>query len=347
MEVLIIKTSSMGDVIHTLPAITDAVRAIPDIQFDWALEPGFAEIPHWHPAVRETIPLPIRRWRKNLIQCIKSQEIQVAVKQLRQKKYDLIIDAQGLCKSAIFARATKGRRVGYDFSSIREKMASFFYDKKFSVLKNQHAVERVRELFSLALGYQKPTTPPDYGIDHARLDAVPYKENYLIFLHGTTWPTKHWPEKYWHALAKLTSKGGYRIFLPWGNEAEHLRAQNIAKGTSAIVLSRQSISQITSLIAKAKGIVAVDTGLGHIAAAMAVPTISLYGPTDPKLTGAYGPSQYHLNATLPCSPCLAKQCQLKGYHAIQPPCFESLTPESVWELLLRQINENDSARNLG
>ena len=342
MEVLIIKTSSMGDVLHTLPAMTDAVQAIPNIQFDWAVEPSFAEIPRWHPAVRDIIALPIRRWRKAIWKNWKNQEIQTTVSHLRQKQYDLVIDAQGLFKSAIFARLAKGKRVGYNCSSIREKIASLFYQKTYGVSKDQHAVERVRQLFSQALGYEKPNTQPDYGIDRTRLVSVPYKEDYLVFLHGTTWVTKHWPEKYWQQLAKIACKAGYRVFLPWGNETEHERAQNIAKGTSAIVLPKHSISEMASMIANAKGIVAVDTGLGHVAASMAVPTISLYGPTDPKLTGAYGPLQDHLSATLAYSPCFSKKCQLQGHFSIKPPCFESITPKLVWDQLLRQMNESIS-----
>ena len=100
MRVLLVKTSSLGDVIHTLPALTDAQRAIPGIQFDWVVEEGFAEIPAWHPAVAQVIPVAIRRWRKHPLQTLRSGEWRRFKARLRETHYDLVIDAQGLLKSA-------------------------------------------------------------------------------------------------------------------------------------------------------------------------------------------------------------------------------------------------------
>jgi len=347
MHVLIVKTSSMGDVLHTLPAITDARKAFPDIQFDWVLEPGFAEIPRWHPGVRTIFTAPIRRWRKQLWQALKQGEISALFSSLRRTRYDMVLDAQGLVKSALLTRLAKGKRVGLDFSSAREGIASLAYQTRYHVPKGQHAVERVRQLFAKALGYTLPQSPPDYGIAKDRLTPVSFGENYLVFLHGTTWTTKHWPENYWHALANLAAKEGYQVLLPWGSEAERLRAKNIqhsvAKDGHSLVpqiLPKLSLSEITSVIAKAKGVVAVDTGLGHVAAAMAVPTVSLYGSTDPKLTGAYGPSQYHLHAEYACAPCLSRECHQRGAFDVSPPCFASLPPQKVWHTLLRHMHES-------
>lgn len=348
MNVLIIKTSSMGDVLHTLPAITDAVNAIPGIQFDWAVEPGFAEIPRWHPAIRDIIPLPIRRWRQQLWKSVREKEIQSTLRVLRQKNYDYIIDAQGLFKSAIFARCAKGQRVGYDFLSVREKIAAFFYQKRYSVPKNQHAVERVRQLFAQTLGYCCPSTSPDYGIDPSHFTSPFYEGDYLLFLHGTTWQTKHWPEHYWQELVQWACAAGYRVLIPWGNSVEQLRAQRIKQNhADVLVLPKLSLSEIASIIAKAKGIIAVDTGLGHVAAAIGAPTVSLYGPTDPTLTGAYGSSQSHLASSLSCSPCFSKKCLIKEKQEIEPPCFRTLTPQRVWDTLLRRMNENFSTPDMG
>lgn len=339
-QVLIIKTSSMGDVIHALPALTDARRVFPDIQFDWVVEPGFAEIPKWHPAVRNVFVSPLRRWRKQPWQAIKSGEWGALIRQMRTASYDFVIDAQGLMKSALITRFARGLRVGLNFRSAREKWASVFYQRTVEVEFLQHAVDRARQLFAKALNYPLPDSPPDYGIDKSRLVPLSYGDNCVIFLHGTTWVTKHWPEHYWQQLAVLVAKAGLRVLLPWGNEVEHTRAQKIRafveSGRQAelpIVLPKLSLSQMTTLIAKAKGIVAVDTGLGHIAAAMATPTVSLYGPTDPKLTGAHGPSQYHLFSALACAPCLGRECKLGENVSVFPSCFESLTPESVFATL--------------
>lgn len=338
----------MGDVLHTLPAVTDAVKSLPGIEFDWVVEPGFAEIPRWHPAVREIILLPIRRWRQQGWESLRKKEIQSTIKVLRRKNYDYVLDAQGLFKSAIFARFAKGKRVGYAFSSVREKIAALFYQERYDVSKNQHAVERLRQLFAQALGYTCPSTLPDYGIDQTCFISGAYGDNYLLFLHGTTWETKHWPESYWQELMQFVTQAGYQILLPWGNEAERLCAQRIKQSNvAAIVLPKLSLTEMASIIAKAKGIVTVDTGLGHIAAAMGVPTVSLYGATDPALTGAYGPGQSHLISSLSCAPCFSRKCLIKSNDKIKPPCFRTLTPYRVWDTLLRCMNEDFRAPDMG
>lgn len=169
MRVLIIKTSSLGDVIHTLPALTDAAHAIPGIRFDWVVEEGFAEIPSWHPAVDQVIPVAIRRWRKNLWQTIKSGEWKAFKQRVRERKYDLVIDAQGLVKSAWLTRYVKAPVAGLDRYSAREGWASRFYDRPLSVATGQHAVERVRQLFAMALAYDLPEGIGNYGLDLDRL----------------------------------------------------------------------------------------------------------------------------------------------------------------------------------
>lgn len=319
MRVLLIKTSSLGDVVHTLPALTDAQRAIPGIQFDWVVEEGFAEIPAWHPAVAQVIPVAIRRWRKNLLQTLRTGEWRRFKARLRETRYDLVIDAQGLLKSAWLTRYVKAPVAGLDRDSAREPMASRFYDRRYTVPRDQHALERVRQLFAQALGYALPQAIGDYGLDRAQL-AAPGEEPYLLFLHGTTWPSKHWPEAYWRELAERMSAFGWAIRLPWGNAEEKARAERIADGIAgASVLPRLNLGGVAKVIAGARACVAVDTGLGHLAAALDVPSISLYGPTLPGRVGAYGRSQVHLCATGPNAG--------KGNRHI--PCFDDLLPERV------------------
>jgi len=335
MRVLIVKTSSMGDVIHTLPALTDAVRALPQISFDWLVEENFAEIPKWHPQVRQVIPMAWRRWRKNLFSLQTLKEIVALRKKLRAEKYDLIIDAQGLVKSAFFSRFAKGLHCGLDWQSARERWAALFYQKTYTVLFEQHAVVRARSLFSKVLGYALPETTADYGIDRKKFVKDDAEQPYLVFLHGTTWATKHWPEASWIALTELAGKAGITVKLPWGNAAEHERAQRIAASSDkAIVLPKSDLAGMAKVLAGAKAIVAVDTGLGHMAAALDIPTISLYGPTDPDLTGALGKSQIHLKAQFPCSPCFRKECTyeegVSQPSPLYPPCFSSLVAGSVW-----------------
>ena len=152
MKVLLVKTSSLGDVVHTLPALTDAQRAIPGIRFDWVVEEGFAEIPTWHPAVDQVIPVAIRRWRKSPWQTLRSGEWRRFKARLRETRYDLVIDAQGLLKSAWLTRYVKAPVAGLDRDSAREPLAARFYDRCYAVPREQHALERVRQLFAQALG---------------------------------------------------------------------------------------------------------------------------------------------------------------------------------------------------
>lgn len=338
MRVLLIKTSSLGDVIHALPALTDAARAIPGIRFDWVVEEGFAEIPSWHPAVDKVIPVAIRRWRKNLWQTFKSGEWRQFKQRLRESKYDLVIDAQGLVKSAWLTRYVKAPVAGMDRYSAREGLSSRFYDRRLSVERGQHAVERVRQLFALALGYNLPAGLGDYGLDLNRLQ-LPPAAPFVVFLHGTTWATKHWPEAYWRQLAERLGQQGLQVRLPWGNPAEQARAERIAKGLgNCQVLPKLNLVGVARVLAAAKACIAVDTGLGHLAAALDVPTLSLFGPTNPGLTGAYGKSQVHIASDFACAPCLQKKCTYKPSADDQrrfdlkrewPLCFTRLNPERV------------------
>jgi len=340
LRVLLIKTSSLGDVIHTLPALTDALRALPGIQFDWVVEEGFAEIPTWHPAVANVIPVAIRRWRKNLWQTFKNGEWRQFKQRLRDARYDLVIDAQGLLKSAWLTRYVKAPIAGLDKASAREPMATRFYDRPYAVARGQHAVERLRQLFGQALGYAVPAGLGDYGLDRSRLLEPGADAPFVLFLHGTTWDSKHWPELYWRQLAERMIGQGLEVRLPWGSPAEKARAERIADGLeNAVVLPKLNLAGVARILAAAQGCVAVDTGLGHLAAALDVPTLSLFGPTNPGLTGAYGKSQVHLAADYPaCAPCLQKKCTYRPTPEDQrqvdterewPMCFTRLNPERV------------------
>jgi len=296
MNVCLVKTSSMGDVLHTLPALTDAQNALPDITFDWVVEENFAEIPRWHGAVKRVIPIALRRWRKQPF----SAETQQAWKSyralLQENQYDAVIDAQGLVKSAFFAtRLAQGTKYGYNRQCAREPLASFFYDHRFYVAYQQHAVERIRQLFSLSLGYELPQTQGDYGIArHFTNHAV--EKPYIVFIHATTRADKHWLEDEWKKTAeKLTALFDVEIRLPWGNEQEHQRAQRIANGLDkTTVLPKLTLTELADQIANAKAVISVDTGLAHLTAALDKPNITLYGATDPKLIGTYGKNQIYI-----------------------------------------------------
>ena len=297
MKVLLVKTSSLGDVVHALPAVTDAQKKNPDIIFDWVVEESFAEIPSWHhPAVRKIIPVAWRRWHKNLIKSLYFGEIYRFLKTLRQEKYDLIIDAQGLIKSAVIASLALGIKVGYDKNSAREHQASFFYKHKYAVSKDLHAIMRIRQLFAFALKYEMPNTTPDYGINEKIFFLENDNEKYLVFFHGTSREDKCWSEQKWIELAQFAVDNGFIVYLPWGDNIELMRAKRISQQNQAKirVLPKLKITAIAALIRGASGAVAVDTGLGHVAAALGAYTVSLYGPSNPKLIGAIGINQIRL-----------------------------------------------------
>ncbi len=353
MRVLIVKTSSLGDIIHTLPAITDACLAIPNISFDWVVEENFAAVPAWHPALKKIIPVAWRRWRKKIFSLRTLREILVFRRALRAEKYDLVIDAQGLVKSAVIARWARGVHCGLAWGSAREKYASWFYQRTCTVVFQQHAVVRARSLFSQLLNYPAPLTVADYGIDKNKfINADADVGNYLIFFHGTTWATKHWPEEYWVELVKLANDAGYPVKLPWGNAVEKARAERIAAGSvNAEVLPPLNLSGMITVLAGAKAVVAVDTGLGHLAAAFNIPAVSLYGPTNPEFTGALGQSQKHLNVDFACAPCYSKVCtyplavgggangvsSFNSLSPLKPQCFFTLRPIMAWVSLVELL----------
>lgn len=297
MRVLIIKMSSMGDIIHTLPAVTDAIIAIPHIQFDWVVEEAFTEIPKWHKQVQQIIPIALRRWRKNIWSAIQDGEIKQFYTQLRAQEYDFVLDAQGSVKSAITTRLSRGRRLGMDKDSVRESLAYLAYQQTFSVPWQQHAIHRSRQLFAKALKYPLPETLPDYEINKENLSQtkIELPKDYLIFIPNTSSPTKHWPNHSWFLLLEEMTRQGVSVFIPWGNEDERENANRLAnKNPLAQVLPYLNLNEMAAVISHAKAVVAVDTGLSHLSAALEVPTIVLYGPTNPEWIGTIGPSQCHI-----------------------------------------------------
>jgi len=339
MRVLLIKTSSLGDVLHTLPALTDAAEAIPGIRFDWVVEEAFAEIPEWHPAVDRMIQVAIRRWRKAPLKAILSGEWTAFRRQLRAREYDLVLDAQGLIKSALLSQMSRGRIVGLDKNSAREPLASRFYQQGFSVERGEHAIIRLRKLFARALDYELPASAPDYGInrvDPEEDEATPS----ILFVHGTTWATKHWPDQYWVELAGIVNSAGYKVLLPWGSAGERARAEWIAVDHDAEILPRGSLDLLSRRIQQAAGAICVDSGIAHLVAAMDIPSVTIYGATSAHLTGTMGNHQLHVEARFDCAPCLSRECDFRGASDVRPACYQSVPPNDVWQKLQSEVNRD-------
>jgi heptosyltransferase I len=285
-SILFIKTSSLGDVIHHMPALTEARKARPDARFTWLVEEAFAPLVRLHSAVAEVIPVAWRRWRKSLYAPATLSEIAGNLRAIRAPRYDEIVDSQGLLRTAVIARLARGRRHGYDTASIREPLAALFYDVRHSVSRGLHAVERNRILSGLALGYA-PQGAPDFGLDRARL-ASP-GPRYGVLLHATARPGKQWPEAHWIALGHALAGQGIDLVLPWGTDAERARSERIASALPrARVPERAPLDAVARLIAGAQFVVGVDTGLLHLAAALGVPLVAIFAGSKPGLTGPVG-----------------------------------------------------------
>lgn len=293
VHILLIKTSSMGDIIHTFPALSDALANLPGTRVDWVVEEIFAQIPYWHPAVDRVIPVALRRWRSALLRSSTYRDWKNFLGELRQSRYEVIIDAQGLVKSGFIASlCSHGVRHGMDRSTLREPLASGCYDFCHHVPRNQHAVERTRQLFALALGYQPPAARGEYAINAQVGEVAAAGGPYWIFLHGSSRANKCWPVACWRKLIELVGDRAGIIKVPWGNQQELQSAQQIAAGFGHVaVLERQSIVELAKVVNGASMVVSVDTGLSHLAAALNRPNVVLYGPTDPNLTAGYGLNQ--------------------------------------------------------
>lgn len=328
MRVLVVKMSSLGDVVHTLPALTDAAAALPEVRFDWVVEESFAEIPAWHPAVDTVIPIALRRWRKQPFKHFRGPEWQRCRTALRAQHYDLVIDAQGLIKSALVARYVGASVYGLDRHSAREGVASWAYHQRVNVATDLHAVERTRRLFARALDYELPQSRGDYGVrEHLQSSAAESVAPTLLFFHGSAREEKLWPVAHWQQLAELARD--YRVSIPWGNAKEKQRGEAIAAAAdNAEVLPRLDLRGLAQLLMQSQAAVAVDTGLGHLAAALDVPTVSLYGPTDTRLIGAYGSHQLHIES--PVS---------RGDTDDASAMMASIAPQQVWSGLQQVMAE--------
>ena len=289
MRILLVKTSSLGDVIHNLPVVSDIRRQLPNATVDWCVEENFAAIPRLHPGVERIIPVAVRRWRKALFEAATWREIGAFRSSLKAASYDLVLDTQGLLKSALIARQANGPVSGYDAASARESVSASFYQHQFPVSTQAHAVVRNRELAAAALGYTLPGAP-DYGISSpvANLDWLP-DQPYVTCLTATSRDDKLWPETHWQLLGQTLKSLGCAVVLPGGSPIERERAARLAGVIpGAVAAPKLDIPQLAAVLAGSAAVVGVDTGLTHLAVALKVPTVAIYTATDPGLTGVLG-----------------------------------------------------------
>ncbi|TDM06202.1 MAG: lipopolysaccharide heptosyltransferase I [Ideonella sp. MAG2] len=292
LRVLVVKTTSMGDVVHMLPAVEDLLRSHPDAEIDWLVEAPFAAIPALHPGVRRVIPQAWRKWRKKLFEGATWQALGDVRKALREKPYDLIIDAQGLLKSVMWAVQAHGPRVGFDRHSIREPLASAFYQRKVAVSRSLQAVERNRRLMAGALGQAFcADTPAQFGlaIPQDTAWAMP-QERYALMIPCASRVEKRWPEADWVAVGQRLKAAGLGLVILWGSPDEEQLAHRLAEQLGAVVPPFLKVRDMAAVIGRAQMAVGLDTGFSHLAAAYGLPTVGIYCDHEPGLAGLTGPA---------------------------------------------------------
>jgi heptosyltransferase-1 len=286
---LFVKLSSLGDVIHHFPAVSDLRAHRPEVAIDWAVEEAYAPLVRLHPAVSRAIPVALRRLKRGLLAPSAWSALAGARGQLRERRYDWIVDTQGLLKSVAVARLARGPLFGFDRRSIRERSAAHFYDQALVVPRNLHAVERNRRLVGAVFGYE-PEGPPDYGLaPPGRPPGWAPPGAYVVALHATSRRDKRWPDARWAELAARLAAEGLAVVYPGGSPAERADAEKLASAsTGAVAAPEMSLPEAAALLARASAVVGVDTGLAHLAVALGTPTVGLYVATQPGLTGLNG-----------------------------------------------------------
>ena len=284
LKILLVRVSSLGDVLHNLPMVADILRHHPDAVIDWVVEEGYVSLVRLNPHVRTIIPFALRRWRKSLTAKATRAEIGAFFRALRAERYDYVFDTQGLLKTGVIMGAARlapgGRKVGLangSEGSGYEGVSRIFHTDSIPLDPRTHAVARGRLVAAAALGYAIDT-PPDFGLPAPDLANRPHwmpAQPYAVFFHGTARAAKKWPAANWIATGQALAP--MPVLLAWGSEGEKREAELIAAGLpNAIVLPKLSMDEAVTLARNAALAIGVDTGLTHIAAAFVRPTIELY-----------------------------------------------------------------------
>jgi heptosyltransferase-1 len=361
-RILLIRMSSLGDIIHTLPAVSDLRRWCPDVTVDWVVEEAYADVPAWHPAVRRVIPVALRKWRHRPMKSMLCRELDRFISLLRQESYTHVVDVQGLLKSAVIARCARGPCYGPGPAWARERWATWLY--QHTVLpppapSHTHVIERSRALLATLFGYTTVPGDHDFAIQQDRMPPLPRTfPPYWVFLTGTTWPSKLWPVQFWVDLVFQARQGAIRhILLPWHTAEELERVQAIVRAVAARVppgvgppvppphlhiLPRLPLGVVSAYVAVADGVVGLDSGLSHLAAALGRPGTTLFGASDATWAGVHNAWNVPMQATYPCSPCNRHRCPLPVIRDIHPPCYHGLAAEQVGQALFRSPGHDGS-----
>ncbi|MDP1902172.1 MAG: lipopolysaccharide heptosyltransferase I [Rubrivivax sp.] len=290
MRLLIVKTSSMGDVVHAMPVVNDIRRCYNDAHIDWLVEAPFAAIPQMHPGVGRVFPMAWRKWRGQLLKRATWAAMRQLRTELREMHYDAVLDLQGLVKSALWARQAGVPVLGYDRRSLREPLAAWAYERTAAVSRELHAVQRCRLLAGAVLGYGAPQDEPDFGL---RAPAASWKPRsaYAVLIPNASRKEKLWPERHWVAVGRRMRELGWMPVVLWGSEGEQTLAERIAAGCEGDVPPFLKVGEMAAVLAGAQHVVGLDTGFTHLAAALGRPTLGIYCDHEPGLAGITGPGK--------------------------------------------------------
>lgn len=281
---LIVRPSSLGDIVHALPIVHDLLHHRPGLMVDWVAEEPFTALVRLNRGVRRIIPIALRRWRHRVLSRSTWHEFKAFRHELAHERYDVIIDLQEQVKGALIAWLARGPVHGPDRASVREPMATLFYSHSYRIDPRQHLIDRCRSLAGATFGYE-PEGAPRFDLVPPPPDAAP-DAPYAVFIHATSRDDKLWPEAHWKALLEHVAGAGLAAVLPWGDAAASERSARLAAGmTGATVPPRRTLPELASLLSRATLVVGVDTGLTHLAAALGTPTVALFSATDPRLAG--------------------------------------------------------------
>ncbi len=282
MRVLIVKLSSLGDVVHCMPVVHDIFVADPDARIDWVVEPGFAPLVRRVEGVAQVIDCALRRWSKSWWMRETRAEWRAFCARLQRERYDAVLDLQGLTKSALIARLARltdhGARYGLanrTEGASHEPPARWLVDHAIHIEPHIHALDRSRVLAGRALGYIAQGAPV-FGLRHAA--AAAHAAPTVVFVHGSSRDDKLWPEDHWIALGRRIVARGWRVALPHADAAELARAQRLqaALGEAAEVWPAMGLDALVDRMGATQGVIGVDSGLSHIAVALNLPHVQLY-----------------------------------------------------------------------
>jgi heptosyltransferase I len=296
-RILFVKLSSLGDVVHNFPAVTDLARRHPGAHIGWAVEEAYADLVRLHPAVRESIPMGLRGLRDHPFDRERWRRLRASRQTLKGQRWDCVVDTQGLLKSALVANTARGPTYGLDRASAREALSPLFYRRSFAVPRALHAVERNRKLVGQVFGYE-PEGAAEYG-----LEIPPYppvwapRGHYAVLLHAASRADKRWPDDHWISLARRLAEENYGTVFPGGTDAERVAAGRLSLLVPGGMASPpMDLWVAATLLAHASIVVGVDTGLTHLAVALGRPTVGIYTATDPRLTGLHGDEAINVGA---------------------------------------------------